>query len=413
MRITDLEAYTVALPFRAPIMSAFGISYPARVRTFIRLHTDVGLVGHGETGINPLHYFDRDVQRRRFETTIRPTVIGESPYDHAWICRKLFYAAEANAIEIACWDLMAQAAEVPLYQLLGGGGKCERVPVAGYCFFRAAAQDGSGAVTLDNFAQHCQHMQQAHGFNVLKLKLGAHHPHAEIPVIKQVRDVVGDQIELRIDPNGCWSLGTALRTIGRLEAVNLEYIEEPVRSQGPADGTTATQNLRRLRSSSRTPLAADHCYRMDLLTQIIRADAADIVLADLYGCGGVAATLQYCHTASAFGLGVALHSGAETCIGQVAKLHIHAALGHELQYAGDAIYPEYMDGVLVGGKLAIEDGYMAVPQEPGLGVRFDDDKLAKWALTETRHRELDAFWDERKAEFGVGYPGIDLLVRHY
>jgi glucarate dehydratase len=413
MRITNLEAYTVALPFRAPIMSAFGISYPARVRTFIRLHTDAGLIGHGETGINPLRHFNRDAQRSRFENTIRPAVVGESPYDHGWIRRKLFYEPDVIAIEIACWDIITQAAGVPLYRLLGGVGDCLQVPVAGYCFFRAPAQDGSGAVTLENFADHCQQIQHEGGFKVLKLKLGAHHPNEEIPVVQQVREAVGDNIELRIDPNGCWSLGTALRTLNRLESVNLEYAEEPVRSLGPADGTTATHNLRRLRVSSRTPIAADHCYRMDLLTQIIRDDAADIVLADLYGCGGIAETLQYCRTASAFGLGVALHSGAESDIGQVAKLHIHAALHHDMQYAGDAIYPEYVDSVLVGGKLAITDGMMTVPQSPGLGVQFDDDRLARWALTEARHRELNEFWDERKADFGIGYPGSDLLVRHF
>jgi glucarate dehydratase len=100
---------------------------------------------------------------------------------------------------------------------------------------------------------------------------------------------------------------------------------------------------------------------MDLLTQIIRDDAADVVLADLYGCGGIADTMLFCRTASAFGLGVALHSGAESDIGQVAKLHIHAALHQDMQYAADAIYPEYVDSVLTGGRLTISDGHMAVP----------------------------------------------------
>ena len=56
MRITDLEAYTVAVPFTAPIFSAYGVSYPARVRTFIRVHTDVGLTGVGEAGVSARVY---------------------------------------------------------------------------------------------------------------------------------------------------------------------------------------------------------------------------------------------------------------------------------------------------------------------------------------------------------------------
>src|SRR5690606_15331381 len=142
----------------------------------------------------------------------------------------------------------------------------------------------------------------------------------------------------------------------------------------PGDATTAPALLRRLRGSTQTPIAADHCYRLDLLTQIIRDDCADVVLADLFGCGGIAATVRFAQTASAFGLGVCLHSGPELDIGQIAKVHIQAALPEAIRFAGDAMLPEYADGVLAQGKLTIRDGQMAVPQTPGLGVTLDDAK---------------------------------------
>jgi glucarate dehydratase len=164
---------------------------------------------------------------------------------------------------------------------------------------------------------------------------------------------------------------------------------------------------------SQTPIAADHCYRLDLLTQIVRDDAADVVLADVFGCGGIASTVDYVRIASAFDLGVALHSGTELCVGQAAKLHIHAALRQHIAYDGDAIYPEYVDGVLVGGKLKIAQGMMQVPQGPGLGVELDEAKLAQWELTAERHQALDAFWDETKAAVGVGISSANALVRQY
>ncbi|MCC7449661.1 MAG: mandelate racemase/muconate lactonizing enzyme family protein [Anaerolineae bacterium] len=413
MRITDLEAFLVAVPFRAPLNSAFGISYPARVRVIIRLHTDTGLIGIGETGPSPLHPFSRDALLNRFTRTVKAAVVGESPFDIEWLRRKLMHAPDAVAVELACWDIMAQAAGVPLYRLLGGAGHCERVPVAAYCFFRMPGPDGSGAVSLDNFVDHCLQVQAAGGFSVLKLKLGANHPMHEIPLIKQLRDIVGRDIELRIDPNGSWSLATALRVVKQLEDVDLQYVEEPIRAAGPGDSTTATSVLRRLRASTSTPIAADHCYRIDLLAQLIRDDAADVVLADVFGSGGIAPTMHFCRTASSFGLGVALHSGAELCIGQIAKVHIHAALPEAITYAQDAIYPEYVDGILEGGKLPIQDGHMAVPQSPGFGVTLDESRLAKWELTEARHRELDEFWAATKAAIGVTYPSSDLLMRHY
>jgi glucarate dehydratase len=413
MRIIDVRSYTVAIPFRAPLKSAFGISYPARVRTFIEIETDTGIIGIGETGPDALYTFNRDDLLLRFEKTVKPALLGESPYDYRWLRRKLHHRAEATAVEIACWDIMAQASCVPLYRLLGGNHICESVPVAGYCFFHAPDPDGAGEVTIENFCEHSLQIREAGGFHVLKAKLGVYPPMQEAEMIAGLREMAGPDVELRIDPNGSWSLPTALRVLKRLERVDLEYIEEPVRAPGPADATTATHSLKRLRSAGQTPIAADHCYRLDLLAQIIRDDAADVVLADVFGCGGIANTMQYCQMAAAFGLGVALHSGTELCVGQVAKIHIHAALSDIVSYAGDAIYPHYVDGVLVGGKLAIENGEMRVPQSPGLGVTLDKTRLAEWELTQERHQELDLFWEQTKADAGVMLPGENLLAWQY
>jgi glucarate dehydratase len=412
MHITDLEAYTVAIPFTAPIRSAFGVSYPARIRTCIRVHTDAGIVGLGETGPSALRTVNRDALLPHFEQMVKPAIMGLNPFEHETIRRRLRYSPQSIAVEIACWDIMAQAAGLPLYKLLGGGATVPRVPLSAYCFYRLPAQAGSGAVTPENMVAHCQRLQQTYGFTTLKLKLGAHHPFVDVPVLHQLRAAVGPDIELRIDPNGSWSLPTALRMVKKLEGVDLQYIEEPVRAPGPGDSTTALTELRRLRSITATPIAADHTYRLDLLTAVIRADTADVTLADVFGCGGIARTMQFCRMAAAFGLGLALHSGAELCIGQVAKLHIHAALHESIRYAGDAIYPEYVDGVLQGGPLPIVEGHMAVPQTPGLGVQLDPDRLARWELTAERQHELDQFWQDCKARIGIDYATEDDLVRH-
>lgn len=414
MQITRIESFTVAIPFFAPILSAFGASYPARIRTFIRIYTDAGYIGHGETGPSAVHYVKREALIGRFEKLISPNILGESPFHYEYIKRKLYQTpAEAIAIEIACWDIMAQAAGVPLYQLLNGAGFCESVPLAAYCFYRAPNQDGDGAVTPENMVGHCQTLMSQYGFKTLKIKLGANAPFIDVEVIRQLREAVGSGINIRIDPNGSYSLPTALRMTKALEAVDLQYIEEPVRAAGPADGTIASASLKRLRGSTLTPIAADHVYRIDLLAEVIRADCADLVLPDLYGCGGIAGTVRYIQTASAFGLGMALHSGTETDVGQVAKLHIHAAYRDQLGFDADAIYPEYTDSVLVDGKLKIQDGQMDVPQGTGLGITFDEAKLAQLELTAEKHRELDEFWDETKAEYGIGLPSASLLVHQY
>lgn len=413
MRIIDLEAFEVAIPFRAPILSSFGVSYPARIRTFVKVHTDVGLTGIGEAGPSAVHPYALGSQPRRFEETVLPAIRGEDPADRRWLARKLYHAPEAVAVEIACWDLVAQAAGQPLYRLLGGNGPREAVPLAAYAFFRLPDSDGKGAVTLHTMAEHTRRLVAQHGFEVVKVKLGAHPPAAELGAVRAVRDALGPRVGLRVDPNGSWSLPTAIRALAVLKDLDLEYLEEPTRVLGKGDATVNTASLRRLRGSSTVPIAADHCYRADLLAQILRDDAADVVLADLFGCGGIDSTLHFARTAATFGLGVALHSGTELGVGQLAKLHLQAALAEEARFASDAIYPEYADDVLEGGMLTIQGGAMRLPQGPGLGRRLDDAKLARWELTVARKAELDAYWAELKADIGVDYPTADLLARHY
>ena len=146
MKIVDIETYEVAIPFKAPILSSFGVSYPARIRTFVRLHTDDGLVGIGETGPSPLHPYTPGTMPRAFQTSIKAAIVGEHPADHAWIARKLYHRPEAIAIEIACFDLLAKAAGLPLYRLLGGQGHRASVPLArcGHTGFDGGPLPGAG-----------------------------------------------------------------------------------------------------------------------------------------------------------------------------------------------------------------------------------------------------------------------------
>jgi len=91
MKITGLDTFTVGIPFIAPIFSAYGMSYPARIRTFIRLHTDEGLIGAGEAGVSASHLIRHGEQARIFEEVVKPQVIGENPFDYLAIMKKLRY----------------------------------------------------------------------------------------------------------------------------------------------------------------------------------------------------------------------------------------------------------------------------------------------------------------------------------
>jgi L-alanine-DL-glutamate epimerase-like enolase superfamily enzyme len=254
----------------------------------------------------------------------------------------------------------------------------------------------------------------------VKMKLGVHDPLDEAEAVARVRAAIGPKIRLRVDPNGCWSLPVAKRMLKILEPLDLEFVEEPLKwvpSRVPVSTQAGvpsvdTTGLAALRRSSAVPIAADGAYRIDFLRQVEREQAADVVLGDIQGANGIRGLHDFFTVAHVLGLSASLHSGTELGVQQVAKLHV-AAAHPELTIAGDAIYPEYVDDVLVGGKLAIEDGSMILPQAPGLGVDLDDAQLAQYELTEQKHREYDEFWRYIKAAYKIPTAGADLLVRRF
>ncbi len=375
MRISDLEAFSVGIPFRAPIFSAYGVSYPARLRTFIRLHTDEGVTGVGEAGVAATHHVAYGEQLRLFQEVVKPLILGQDPCDYLALMQRLRYIPEAIAVELACWDIIGKAAGLPLYRLLVGAALRTR-PVAGYFFFRAAGQGGEPAVNLDNCVEHARRLVETYGFGTLKMKIGVFEPELEAEAIAQVRAALGPRLKLRVDPNGCWSLPTAKRMLQRLAPLDLEYVEEPIKfvpARVPYTTQTGvpsldTLGLAHLRQTAQTPIAADGCYRIDLLWQIARDQAADIVLGDIQGSMGVRGLHDFFTVAEALGLAAGLHSGTELGVQQAAKLHI-AAGAPELAVAGDAIYYE-VDDVLRGGKLVYEQGTMrAAGPRPGRRTR--------------------------------------------
>jgi glucarate dehydratase len=400
MLITRLESYDVGIPFEAPIVHARGVSFPLRVRTVIRLHTDEGLVGVGECGPSPLVRF---TGRGVFQDEIAPRIAGLNPLDRGAVLARLGPRPEAVAVEIALWDLLGKALGLPLYKLLGPRRPLEAVPHSCYIFFRAPSREGTGAVTPENYVEHWTGVAAQHGFTTLKCKLGGRDPMEEVECVRALRDAVGPRYKIRIDPNGAWSTPTALRVLARLDDVDLEYAEEPVRFS--TNGATDTVALRRLRSSGRTPICADGVYESARLRQVVLDDAADVAMVDLFGAGGIESTHHWFQTAHAMRIASTLHSGPELGVGQAARVHV-AAAHPDLRHAIDGHYHHYVDDVLVGGKLPYVEGAMVVPQTPGLGVELDDERLERWAFTPERQHEWELFWDETKRANGVGpmYP---------
>lgn len=419
MKITDVEAWTVAVPFRNPIQSAYGVSFPARIRVIVRVRTDEGIEGVGETGPSAVSRIDRDDLAPRFLREVAPRVIGGDPFRVEDVMRAAQYSPDGVAIELACLDIVGKAMDRPVAEMLGGVQPPKRLPIAAYCFFRLPDEQGKGAVTPDNFVASVVEQTKRGNFETVKLKFGVYDPETELECLRGVRDAL-PHVKLRIDPNGAWSTATSVRLLKRLEEVGLEYLEDPIKDsplgfqQAILGGRSIdVSGMRRIRYTSTVPLCADNCYRKDLLRSVIQAEAADVVLADVFGCGGIRGTLDWYRTADLFHLGLGMHSGTELGIGHAAKLQAVAAMGDRVLHAMDAIYPEYVDDVIVGGPFPITDGATDFPTDPGLGVQIDEQRLAAYELTAARHTQLNEWWDECKRRANVGASSSSMLTRGF
>src|SRR5690606_37913792 len=131
------------------------------------------------------------------------------------------------ALEFACLDLLGQAWNAPLHDILGGALR-ERVPFASYLFFRYGNEDGGGEVrTVDQLVTEARALQDEHGFTSHKLKGGVFPPEYELECYRALAEALpGDS--LRFDPNGVWSAEQAIWFGQQIEGLRNDYLEDPV-----------------------------------------------------------------------------------------------------------------------------------------------------------------------------------------
>jgi glucarate dehydratase len=292
------------------------------------------------------------------------------------------------AIEFACLDLLGQAWGVPVCDILGGRVR-DRVTFASYVFFRYASARGTGTIrTIDQVVEFARAMKKAYGFTTHKMKGGVFHPDYELDCYRALAAAFpGDRF--RFDPNGVWSTEQAIRFGRGIEDLDNDYLEDPV---------FGLAGMRSARERLRVPLATNTVVvNFEQLAANVLHRAVDVILLDTTFWGGIRACVKAAGVCETFQLGVAVHSSGELGIQLATMLHLGAVVPN-LSFAADAHYHHLEDDVIEGGKLAYENGAIRVPNAPGLGVRLDRKKLAKY---EELYRELGPYpYDQDPARPG-------------
>jgi glucarate dehydratase len=366
LKITDIEAIEVTVPVHAPLRFAYGV-HIAVTRTIVKIHTDTGLVGLGETAATA-----EQVKR------LGAPIIGQNPWDleviRNIISNRFYWSREplvASALEMACMDLMGKASGQPAYRLMGGKVR-PAINMAAYCFYLYDADDGRQvAVTSpEEMAEHAAELCDKYGFRTVKLKGGVMPAIHEVETMEAMRAKLGSDIRLRLDPQSAWTVETAIEMAPRLEKVGLEYYEDPVAGQ---------VNMATVRSRTKMALSTNMCVMSFAeLGPAVRIGAIDVVLTDPWYWGGPTQVKNLDIVARTLGIGLSMHSGIELGIGMAVMAHTGVTMVG-LTAAVDAHYHHLRDDIIKGPMLLPKDGILAPPEGPGWGVELDDEKVAKYA----------------------------------
>jgi glucarate dehydratase len=396
MKIVDLRITPIAIA-DPPLLNCAGLHAPYALRTIIELVSEDGITGASEThgGERLLAQFER----------VRTAVIGRD----AWDLARLSQAVEEQlapvpgeppvvmpresvsvvasrifgAIEVAAFDLIGKATSVPVCELLGGRVRDE-VPFSAYLFYKLAGGGGEGddmredrwgeAIDPAGIVAQAQAMIAEYGFGSIKLKGGVYPPDQEIAAIHALREALGPDYPLRIDPNGAWTPATSIQ-VGTALAGVLEYFEDPA----PTMPGMAEVRRGLLAAGNPMPLATNMVVTaFDEIAEAVRTDAVQVILADHHYWGGLRAITHLGAIAQAHGLGLSMHSNSHLGLSLLAMVHVAAATPH-LTYASDTHYPWSMaeDEILTTGRVEIRNGAIQVPAGPGLGAEIDQDALAR------------------------------------
>jgi len=384
LTITGLTVTPVAIP-DPPLLNIAGCHGPYFLRNVVELKTDAGVVGIGET-------VGGDGTTRALERA-REAIVGQNAFAYRQFARKL-YASSAGAyagIELACLDACGRATGRRLCELLGGPAR-DSVEFSAYLFYRYAADHptvladerikdgrGSGAKALDDWgevrspeamAATAERFRKQWGFRVFKLKGGVLAPERELETLRAMGATLGRDALLRIDPNGRWKVETALRIGRELKNLPLEYYEDPVRGQA---------GMAEVRKGTGLAMSTNMCVtRFTDLAEALRLRPIDVLLGDLHYFGGFAGNLALGPVCEAAGWTMSQHSNNHAGITMAAMIHLGAVVP-QMTMASDTHYPWLVEGtdIIEGPKLAIQDGRMAIPPGPGVGVTLDRDQLAR------------------------------------
>jgi D-xylonate dehydratase len=344
----------------------------------VRVYTDAGLVGTGESywGGGDTAIIER----------MKPFLVGENPLDidrlYEHLVQKMSgegsisgkVISAISGIEIALHDVAGKLLDVPAYQLVGGKYRDE---VRIYCDLHTENEADPQAC-----ADEGERVVKNLGYDAIKFDLDVPSGHEKdranrhirnpeidhkVEIVEAVTERVGDRADVAFDCHWSFTGGSAKRLAKALEPYDVWWLEDPVPPENHDVQKTVTH-------STSTPIAVgENVYRKFGQRTLLEPQAVDIVAPDLPRVGGMRETRKIADLADMYYIPVAMHN-VSSPIGTVASAHVGAAIPNSLAVEYHSYELGWWEDLVEEDNL-IQDGYMPIPEDPGLGLTLDLDAV--------------------------------------
>ena len=356
MKISDVRTVVVGNPWKNWI--------------FVVVETDDGLIGVGEaTGGSETQPRVAAIQE------IKHLVIGMDPRNVHEIFHKLYLTAflkvtQAMAgIVMACWDILGKSLGVPVYTLLGGKVR-DNVRVYANGWY-------SGERTPEGFAEKASEVV-AKGYTALKfdpfgdahMQMSRKETTEAKALIGAVREAVGDEVDILIEAHDRFSTYAAIEIGNWLKDYDVTWFETPVLS---TDVSALVEVARRVPVRM---IAGERMHAIHEFGEFLSHNVTDVINPEPLGVGGIWRSLQIAGIAEAHHAEIALHN-AESPFKTMVALHIDAVTPNVfIQECFDDFLEPWVPEVL-SGFLRVENGYLGIPDAPGIGVELNEEEAKK------------------------------------
>ena len=356
---------------------------------WVRLHTDEGVVGLGET------FPSGEGERAIVEKHLSRVLLGQDPRDIERLWQDMYLAVSfpgwagaemraVSAVDIALWDLAGRASGQPVWRMLGG--KCrDRIRTYNTCYDHVYDFNTHAGRLAEDLLSTGITAMKIWPFDRAALRNRGQYLTKEdmlegLGPVQQIHEAVGDDMEIAMEFHGYWNLPSAVRIARMLEPYNIMWLEEML----PQDNAEV---YARLASQVRQPL----CLSERLMTryqfrEIMENGAAQFIMPDIAWCGGFTEARKIASLADTYYLPLCPHN----CGGPIqhaASIHLAAHVPN--LFILESVRRHYLKEYagLVNDAMPAEDGFLPVPDSPGHGMDLDP-AVFKREDVEVRRLEL-------------------------